>query len=215
MCAHYEIKTKPQALAEALGLEVDTDIELRTLAKPTDILPIVTETDAHILTFARWGLVPTWAKDIKMGSKMFNARAETLREKPSFAPLLAQQRCLVPATSFTEWITVQGKKQPLVIAPVGSSLFTMAGLFSLWRNPETGVLMPTYTVITTEASQQMEGIHYRMPVILSEAERKLWLSTSTLPQEVDAYLNAYKAPELTITPTPIIPRSGASQLSLF
>jgi len=123
----------------------------------------------------RWGLVPSWAKDDKIGSKMINARAETLMEKASFRPLLSRKRCIIPADSFYEWQTVGGKKRPLRIMLKDGAMFSMAGLYDIWEHTGTGERLSTCTVITTEPNRLVAPIHNRMPVILAPKDEAAWL----------------------------------------
>ncbi|MCG7407586.1 SOS response-associated peptidase [Paenibacillus sp. ACRRX] len=131
----------------------------------------------------RWGLIPSWAKDDKMGWRTINARAETLLEKPAFRQPFQRKRCLIPADSFYEWkLAPDGKKQPLRIVPANGGLFSMAGLYDTWRN-EQGEKISTFTVVTTTPNRAMEQVHDRMPVILGPEEAVIWLDRSV--EEVD------------------------------
>ncbi|MEF2964280.1 SOS response-associated peptidase [Paenibacillus sp. M1] len=122
----------------------------------------------------RWGLVPSWAKDDKIGSKMINARAETLTEKPAFGRLLSSRRCVIPADGFYEWRQNAGGKQPYRILMRDGGIFSFAGLYDIWTGPE-GDKLATCTIITTEPNSLMAEIHNRMPVILRREEEAAWL----------------------------------------
>jgi len=121
----------------------------------------------------RWGLIPSWAKDSKIGVQCINARAETISEKPSFREAFQKRRCLIPADGFWEWETIGKKKIPWKFARPGGEEFCMAGLWEAWKSPE-GIL-ETFTIITTSPNELVRSVHDRMPVILSEDEGEVWL----------------------------------------
>ncbi len=122
----------------------------------------------------RWGLIPSWAKDSKIGAHCINAKAETVAEKPAFRMAFKERRCLVLADGFYEW-QMQGKrKQPMWIGLKAKTPFAFAGLWEYWQPPE-GALLETCTIITTEANAFMQPIHTRMPVILAPSSYDQWL----------------------------------------
>ncbi|MFD0854700.1 SOS response-associated peptidase, partial [Actinomadura adrarensis] len=143
----------------------------------------------------RWGLVPSWAKDLSIGNRMINARMETVHEKASYRRPFAKRRCLLPADGYFEWYTIQeqgdeepadpaakekkGKKkpqkQPFFIRPKDGGVMAMAGLYELWKNPETGEWLWTCTVITTNAPDDLGRIHDRMPMIVERDRWDAWL----------------------------------------
>lgn len=139
------------------------------------------------LRTVRWGLVPSWAKDPSIGSRMINARMETLAEKPAFRRALAARRCLLPADGYYEWypteqLSASGKprKQPFFIRPADGGVLAMAGLYELWRNPQAAADDPdrwlwTATVITTAAEDSLGRIHDRMPLMVDRAGWAQWL----------------------------------------
>ena len=126
----------------------------------------------------RWGLVPRWAKDPKMGNGLINARSETVAEKPSFKSAFKSRRCLIPADGFYEWKREGKNRIPYHIHMEGREPFTMAGLWESWKSPE-GDLLETCTILTTRPNAVMRPLHDRMPVILAEEERQQWLDPST------------------------------------
>lgn len=130
-----------------------------------------------------WGLIPSWvqtpAQAAQIRSKTLNARAETVLEKPAFRQAVRRRRCLVPADGFYEWRAFQGKKYPYFIFLKDKSVFSFAGIWEEWVDPETGEVIKTYSILTTEANPLLAKIHNtkkRMPVILPPAEEKAWLS---------------------------------------
>jgi putative SOS response-associated peptidase YedK len=121
----------------------------------------------------RWGLIPSWAKDPKIGVQCINARAETISEKPSFREAFQKRRCLVPADGFWEWETIGKKKIPWKFTRSDGEEFCMAGLWEAWNSPE-GIL-ETFTIITTSPSELVRSVHDRMPVILIPEAGDEWL----------------------------------------
>ncbi|MDG2166966.1 MAG: SOS response-associated peptidase [Opitutales bacterium] len=130
------------------------------------------------ITRLRWGLIPSWAKDPKVGNQMINARSETVAEKPSFKSAFKSRRCLIPADGFYEWKREGKTRIPYHIHLRDREPFAMAGLWESWRDPEGGVL-ESCTILTTTPNKVMEPLHDRMPVIVPESEREEWLNIST------------------------------------
>ena len=133
----------------------------------------------------RWGLVPSWAKDPALGQRLFNARAETVAEKPSFRAAFARRRCLVVADGFYEWSPRNQGHAPFLFRPTRTPLITFAGLFEVWRGTG-GEVVESCTVLTTAANADLEGIHHRMPVILEENDRSSWIDPDTPPEALRA-----------------------------
>jgi putative SOS response-associated peptidase YedK len=136
------------------------------------------------LRVMRWGLVPFWAKDVKIGSRMINARAETLAEKPAFRRAFAKRRCLLPADGYYEWQQQDGTKQPVYITRADGRPLAFAGLYELWRDPALARQDPdswlwTATIITTSAPDELGMIHDRMPMIIDEPRWADWLDPET------------------------------------
>lgn len=164
---------------------------------PTQMLAVITGENPHKLSFFRWGLIPPWAKDISIGNKMINARAETITEKPSFRTPLFSKRCLVPADGFYEWQQDAGK-QPYRIFVKNNPIFSMAGLWERWESPE-GVVIESFNIITTEANNFMKSIHSRMPVILKPEDEKTWLASKD-SAEIFSMLKPYASEEMDAFP---------------
>lgn len=141
-----------------------------------NVWTIIQEKDELQLESMRWGLVPTWAKDESLASKMINARAETLAEKPAFRNLIAQNRCLILADAFYEFETHGKQKRPLRFNLPNFPIFSFAGLYSVWENPISPQKpLQTCTIITTSPNELIEKVHHRMAVILSEEGERQWL----------------------------------------
>ena len=125
----------------------------------------------------KWGLIPSWAKDAKMASKMINARSETVEVKPSYKKAFEQKRCIIPMSSFFEWKREEKTKTPMLIKMKHDSIFAVAGLFDTWHSP-TNEAIHTCTILTTKPNHLMANIHDRMPVILSKEQQSIWLDRS-------------------------------------
>jgi putative SOS response-associated peptidase YedK len=154
------------------------------------------------LRWMQWGLIPSWAKDPKIGSKLINARAETVAEKPSFRSAFRQRRCLIPADGFYEWQQVEGsrQKQPYFIRLQDERPFAFAGLYDRWASPD-GEVLETCTILTTTANELIAPIHDRMPVILYPQDYDFWLDTSSFESErLQALLIAYPSVSMTLYP---------------
>lgn len=143
---------------------------------PTQMAPVVVNHGEVVLKDMRWGLIPFWAKDEAIGSRMINARAETVKEKPSFRSSLKQKRCLVLADFFYQWQKIPGSthKQPMCIHLQAREPFVFAGLWDTWKKPDDSRI-ESYTIITCEPNDLMRPIHNRMPVILKREDYNQWL----------------------------------------
>ena len=139
----------------------------------------------------RWGLIPSWAKDPSIRSRMINARAETVAEKPTFRTALRRRRCLVLADGFYEWQRVGAGRRPMRVVMRSGEPFAFAGLWETWRNPD-GRVAPSCTIITTEANELLRPIHYRMPVIPLRGSEGFWLDRNVKdPAVLGNVLNPY------------------------
>lgn len=166
---------------------------------PTQDAPVIraAEGSGRRVDPLRWGLIPSWASDVSIGSRLINARAETIAEKPAFRSAFKARRCLVPVSGFYEWKTIPGekRKQPHYIRPSGDDdLFFFAGLWERW-SPKDGAAEPieSFTIITTQPNELMATLHNRMPVILDSPERDVWLAGDTSPESLMALLRPYPA----------------------
>ncbi|MCH8310867.1 MAG: SOS response-associated peptidase [Chloroflexi bacterium] len=151
------------------------------IAPTQEVLTVTNNGTENRAELMRWGLVPSWAKDPKIGNRMINARAETLAEKPSFRTAFRRRRCLIVADGFYEWKREGKKKTPMLITAGSDRLFAFAGLWETWKQPDDSWLL-TCAIITTSANDFMTSIHDRMPVILPRESEALWLD----PDEQDS-----------------------------
>ncbi len=177
MCGRFTLNGIPRKLAEYFELSVDLDFTSSwNIAPSSQIYSIVAnEKGSRHLRTMRWGLIPSWAKDETIGSKLINARSETVAEKPSFRSAFKYRRCLIPASGFYEWKTEKGIKQPWYISPMSGEPMAFAGLWETW-NPKEGEGIQSCCIITIASNSFMEQIHNRMPVILNPEHWSLWLS---------------------------------------
>ncbi|MGH8889647.1 MAG: SOS response-associated peptidase [Acidothermaceae bacterium] len=204
MCGRYATARKPDDLVEEFGIErvaVDEELAPNYNVAPTDpVYAVVARGDKQQpeappqrqLRVVRWGLVPSWSKDVKIGARLINARSETLADKPAFRKAFASRRCLLPADGYYEWYTDSGttdspkksgtrnaKKQPFFMRGKGGGILAMAGLYEFWRDPEadpdTDPWLWSCAVITTQATDEVGRIHDRMPMLVEPANWDQWL----------------------------------------
>ncbi|WP_409304440.1 SOS response-associated peptidase [Peribacillus sp. SCS-155] len=181
MCGRYNLFSELQTIAERFDCINREQLELiprYNIAPGQDILAIKSEGGSKEAALMRWGLIPGWANDPKIGYKMINARAESVDEKPTFKGLIKSNRCIIIADGFYEWKRDGERKQPYHIQLKDKEPFAFAGLYSKWNSG--GKAIYTCTIITTEANELMEGIHHRMPVILNREDEETWLDNHEL-----------------------------------
>lgn len=208
MCGRFVSASSAEDIAAYFGAtEVGATVpEDYNVAPSSDVYVVYEDGDSRRVEAFHWGLVPSWAKDLSIGSRMTNARAETVGEKSSFKKALATRRCIVPADGFYEWKAVPGRKakQPFFIHRRDDEPMAFAGLWSEWRGEvggERGVVRST-TIITTDANETVAPIHDRMPVILPPTAWDLWLSRQNL--DVDSVRSLLvPAPPALITFHPV------------
>ncbi len=157
---------------------------------PSHMHPVMTNLDQDHLQFYRWGLIPFWAKDIKVGYKMINARKETLLEKKTFKNAVNKKRCIVPFDGFYEWKKTESGKQPFRITTTNTEVFCVAGLWERWSSPD-GTTIHSFTLITQEPNELMLDIHNRMPAILLPEQERDWLDMSIPSEEAIQLLEPY------------------------
>lgn len=189
MCGRFASTTPPDQLASYFGAEAplldDEEVVPDYNVAPTRDVPIVrVREDARHLDLLRWGLVPRWAKDLRIGSKMINARAETVATKNSFRSAFAKRRCIVAADGFYEWKRLDPKtKQPMFIHRVDGYPLAFAGLYERWVDAENLREIHTCTIITTTPNEHMAQIHDRMPVMLAPTSWEEWLDPTNTDTE--------------------------------
>jgi putative SOS response-associated peptidase YedK len=222
MCGRFALITPPVRLARYFQATLGDDVEPEGTPSwnvaPTDpVLGLRARHDGtdggltRMLTPYRWGLIPSWSKDAKAGSRLFNARGENVATKPSFRAAFQKHRIIIPADGFYEWRKQSsGSKQPHYFTRVDGEPMAFAGLSEWWRDrngPDDAPPIRSCTIITTSASQDMDGIHDRMPVILSPDTFDAWLDPDAEDtNELTALVRA--APAGTITHRAVGPRVG-------
>ena len=176
MCGRYSLNATLQAIYEILKIKTMLNLQPRyNIAPGQPILAVRLDGKGEReLTHLRWGLVPSWMKELPTATTMINARMETVAEKPSFKGAYKYRRCLIPASGFYEWKVVGGPKQPYNIRPQDQPLFAFAGLWEHWQSPD-GSELETAAILTGEASASIKDIHHRMPVILKPKDHEAWL----------------------------------------
>lgn len=155
---------------------------------PTSVVPVVVPrppvpgaaSAEREIMFARWGLLPSWAKDVSIGARLTNARGDTIAEKPAFRDAWRSRRCLVPVSAFYEWQQPVdgGAKRPHAFASASGEVLTLGGIWDRWRDPESGAEVRSVAIVTTEANDLMAPVHDRMPVIVHERDRDRWLGAA-------------------------------------
>ncbi len=177
MCGRFTQERPASELAEIFGAEplVDDPGRHYNVAPTDDALVVVQRDDRRAVTAYRWGLIPHWAKDAKVGSRMFNARAETITTSPAFRAAFARKRCLVPVDSFYEWKREGTIRQPYRVARHDGRPLALAGLWAGWRDPAEDLVRRTFTIITTTPNEALADLHDRMPVIIGEDAWDRWL----------------------------------------
>jgi putative SOS response-associated peptidase YedK len=200
MCGRYLLTTPVDALGQLFRFMERPNLGPRYNIAPTQDVPIVRRTragDGRELLMARWGLVPYWADDVKIGSRLINARAETIERTPAFREAYQRRRCLVPADGFFEWRKEGKTRQPLLIRRKDQEPFAFAGLWERWRQPD-GEIVRSCSIVTCPANALVAPVHDRMPVILDPGDYERWLDPGatdgrTLLQPCPAdWLEAYE-----------------------
>jgi putative SOS response-associated peptidase YedK len=174
LCGRFSFAVQARIIEQRFKVEVDsTFFSLRYNCAPSQRLAVISNAEPEQLSYYRWGLIPVWAKEISIGAKMINAKAETISEKPSFSGPFKRRRCLVPADSFYEW-QKDTLKTPYRILMKDEQPFAMAGIWDAWVN-ERGEEIRSFAILTTTANELIAPIHHRMPVILSREKEQQWI----------------------------------------
>jgi putative SOS response-associated peptidase YedK len=201
MCGRFTFDIPQELLAAIFGLRDVQEVTTSYNVAPPQISPIVRQvSDYNSLGLMKWGLVPPWAKDPAIGSKMINARAETVMEKPSFRHAIRYRRCIVPASGFFEWVRTATSKTPMYIRRTDGSPLGLAGIWEEWKAPD-GSLLETFSILTTTANKLLAPIHERMPVILQPEEYGTWLNKDlTDPEGLQAFYEPFPSALMTAYP---------------
>lgn len=215
VCGRFTLASQNALIAEIFaGIAIPPDLTARYNIAPSQDVAVIPNDGGAKMTFFQWGLIPSWAKDPKIGNRMINARGETVAEKPSFRTPLRRRRCLVPADGFYEWQKDAGKKTktPIYIQLKSGRPFAFAGLWDQWKTPEEEWLR-TFTIITTDANTALEKIHDRMPVILPPASYEQWLDPSEQSAEtLTPLLKPFPSDEMITHPVSKLVNSPANDV---
>jgi putative SOS response-associated peptidase YedK len=215
MCGRYLLKAPADALRRAFGFVEQPNLMPRYNIAPTQDVAVIRERrepkGERTLQLLRWGLIPSWAEDMKGGAKLINARAEGISERTSFREAFQKRRCLVPADGFYEWRTEGKIKQPYLIQRRDRAPFAFAGLWERWvpkTQPPEPAYIDTFTIVTTEANALLRLLHVRMPVILAPEDYARWFDRGASEAELKALLKP--APEDLLAYVPVSPRVNAA-----
>ncbi len=197
MCGRFTLLDRLNALLDQFAVEpIEAPLPLfegRYNIPPTLDIPIIKFDGKRLLSVARWGLIPSWTKEGVNPPMLNNARAETIKEKPSFRSAYKKRRCIIPASGFYEWQTEGATKQPYYFHSTDGSMLPFAGIWEMWHDIES------CSIVTTDANGVMAPIHHRMPVILGANDYDLWLN----PESCDATHLMAPCPESEITCYPV------------
>ncbi len=174
MCGRFQLSVKGKQISERFNVEVFDELYRPSYnCAPSQKLPVITNVDSEKLSFLKWGLIPFWSKDPKVGFRNINTRAESISEKPSFRQAFQKRRCLIPSNGYYEW-KKDANKTPCRIFLKNDDIYAMAGIWETWKNAEERE-MHTFSIITTDAIPIISNIHHRMPVILAREDEQKWL----------------------------------------
>lgn len=180
MCGRFHLEDSPEDIGRSFDAVVRFSWKPRYNIAPTQRVAVMRRvlqlsgSSRREIVGMHWGLVPSWAKDVSIGSRMINARSETAPEKPSFRKAWVDRRCIVPASGFYEWKRLSEGKQPHLIRRVDGTVMGLAGLWESWRGPD-GLDLESVTLLTTSPNRFMKTIHDRMPVMLEREEWDSWM----------------------------------------
>jgi putative SOS response-associated peptidase YedK len=178
MCGRYDLSENPAAIRAHFNVPSVPEFAPSHDVRPTQVAPIIRINPLSLKresSLARWGLVPAWAKDMKLGSRCVNARVETLASLPAYRAAFRNRRCLVPVSAFFEWSDSAGHRTKWRVSQHDRPLFALAGLWERWLNPQSGEPIETYTIVTTAAGERLAEVHDRMPVIVEPDRYERWL----------------------------------------
>ena len=241
MCGRMTMRANPSDVARIFDAEVRDPAALAELGPRYNVAPtqpievVVQREDGRFLELHRWGLVPSFAKSVSAGTRLINARAETVATSPAFRTSFARRRCIIPADGFYEWRREGAHRQPFLIHASDDRPLALAGLWAPWRDPATGEWLLSAAVVTTRANGVVGQIHDRMPVILEPSEWPIWtdpeirdpgLLSDLLRPAPDSLLTlaavsrlvnnaGNEGPELLLPPTQVPTEPGLADPTLF
>ena len=197
MCGRFAITLVHGFFARFAVTDQEVQLVPRFNIAPTQTVPVIVRGSPNRAIPMRWGLIPFWAKDPKIGNRLINARAESVSTKPAFRGALKKRRCIVPTTGFYEWRREDKVKTPFYVHMKDNSFFGLAGMYDKWRRPD-GSTLQTFTIITTTPNSVLEKIHNRMPVILKPEQEEDWLSNAELSAKaLEGFFKPYPSRSMT------------------
>jgi putative SOS response-associated peptidase YedK len=214
MCGRFALYSSLDEIKEVFAVQqVEMDLSPSYNIAPTQPVAVVVHKDGvNRLQAMVWGLIPAWAKDASIGSRMINARSETLGQKPSFRRPLGNQRCLIVADGFFEWQKTEQGRIPMFIRLKSQRPLGFAGLYDVWTSP-SGEKITSCTIITTDANELVRPIHERMPVILPRPDYEVWLDPAPKPaSQLLPLLRPYLAQDLEAYPVSRLVNSPANNV---
>jgi len=200
MCGRFVLHTPPPALADYFDIDAIPDLAASYNITPSQSIAAVRKPGQHReMVLLRWGLVPSWAQELKTNYSMINARAETVAEKPAYRTAFRQRRCLVPADGFYEWKQTPNGKQPYYIRMQQDGVFALAGLWERWEQQDE--VVESCSIIVTQANDTIRPVHERMPVIIRPSDFDRWLDPECRDAAaIKALLQPWSAGEMTAYP---------------
>ncbi len=209
MCGRFSIPDQELVMLDVFGDKLKAKWKERFNVAPSQDIPAIKSPTEF--SMIRWGLIPSWAKELSIGNKMINARAETVSEKPSFRSAFKKRRCLIISNGFFEWKKEGSKKQPYYIFMKGHEPFCFAGLWEKWVSPE-GEVIESGTILTTDANDLLQSIHNRMPVIIPKEKYFSWLSPETSDTELKKLLIPHPSAEMDFYPVSTLVNKPSNDL---
>ncbi len=219
MCGRYTLHHKPEEIVERFDVEpleeYDEYLSPRYNIAPSQIVPVIRQSrlddGTREMAGCKWGLIPFWAKDPKIGNNLINAKAETIAEKSSFKHSFAKRRCLIPADGFYEW-QKRGKapSQPIYVRRRDGGLFAFAGLWEKWRSPD-GETIESCTIVTIEPNAFISKFHHRMAAILKPEDEAVWIDPESKIEDLSRVLLPYDSEDLEAFPVSRTVNSPANE----
>jgi putative SOS response-associated peptidase YedK len=198
MCGRFTLHLSPELIAEIFRVPFLADFVPRFNVAPSQSQPVVRQTtEGRQIVQMKWGLIPHWAQDSRMGYSMINARAESLDVKPAFRGSFHSQRCLVVADGFYEWRHEGKTKEPFYITLKNGGVMAFAGLWDHWQNQD-GEIVESFTIITCDSNELVSKLHNRMPVVIYQKNYSTWLNPATPLENVKKLLLPYPAERMTL-----------------
>jgi putative SOS response-associated peptidase YedK len=198
MCGRFTLHLPPELIAEIFGVPLLADIRPRFNVAPSQTHLVVRQTaEEREMALMKWGLIPHWAKDPKLGYSMINARSETVAVKPAFRESFRTRRCLVVADGFFEWRHEGKTKEPFYVSIRDGGVMPFAGLWDRWQDP-VGESVETFTIITCASNELVSQLHEWMPVIVDQQDFDTWLDSTAPMEKVKELLHPYPAGRMTL-----------------